>query len=75
MRFLLNKGLITEHDYFEKILLVGILSGMEPTIFIFRYRCCGGHFPCFGKYIFPQLQTFSADCTEGSCLSNIPSNF
>ena len=37
MRFLLNKGSITEHDYFVKILLVRTLSGMEPTIFIFRY--------------------------------------
>ena len=45
------------------------------SLFIFRYRCCDGHFPCFGKYIFPQLQTCSADCTEGSCSSNIPSNF
>ena len=28
------------------------------------------HFPCFGKYIFPQLQTCSAECTENSCSSN-----
>ena len=27
------------------------------------------------KYIFPQLQACSADCTEGSCSSDIPSNF
>ena len=47
-------------------------------LFIFRYSqmCCDGHFPGFGKYIFPQRQTctafvLSADCTEGSCSSNI----
>ena len=41
-------------------------------------RCCGSHFSGFGKYkcIFPQLQIYttlvpSADCTEGSCSSNI----
>ena len=34
------------------------------------FQCCDGHFPCFGKYIFPQLQTCSADCTKGSCSSN-----
>ena len=67
---------ITERDYFQ-ILLLRILSSMEPSIsFIFRYRCCDGHFPCFGKYIFPQLQTCTAlvlftDCTEGSFSSNI----
>ena len=66
---------INERDYFQ-LLLLGILSGMEPTIF-FSYiaRCCDGHFSCFAKYIFPQLQTCSAHCTEGSCSSNIPRNF
>ena len=44
-------------------------------LFIFRYSCCDEHFPCFGKYIFPKLPTCSHDCTEGSCSSNIPSNF
>ena len=39
-------------------------------LFIFGYRSCDGHFPCFSKYIFPQLQTCSDDCTEGSCWSN-----
>ena len=44
-------------------------------ISIFRY-CCDSHFPGFGKYIFPQLQTctalvLSANCTEDSCLSDI----
>ena len=44
----------------------------KPT---YRF-CCDGHFPCFGRYIFPQLQTCSADCTERSFSSNnIPSNF
>ena len=37
---------------------------------------CDSHFPGFGKYIFPQLQTctalvLSANCTEDSCLSDI----
>ena len=44
-------------------------------LFIFRYRCCDDHSPWFCKYIFPQLQTCSADCAEGSFSSNIPSNF
>ena len=65
---------ITERDYFH-ILLLGIFSGTEPTIFSFGYRFCGRHFPCFCKYIFPHLQTCSADCTEGSCSSNTTSNF
>ena len=64
---------ITESDYFQ-ILLLGIFSGMEPTIY-FQLQIRAGHFPGFGKYIFPQHQTCSADCTEGSCSSNIPSNF
>ena len=68
---------MTECDYFQ-ILLLGILSSMEPTIcFQILYRCCDDdNFPGFGKYIFPQLQTctalvLSADRTEGSCSSNI----
>ena len=33
-------------------------------------------FPCFSKYIFCQLETCSADCTEESCSSNnTPSKF
>ena len=45
-------------------------------ILIFRYRCCEGHFPGFGRYIFTQLQTCSAlvlfaDYSGGSCSSNI----
>ena len=39
------------------------------------FRSCDGHFLCFGKYIFPQLQTCSAGYTEASCSFNIPSNF
>ena len=63
---------ITERDCFQ-ILLLGILS-WNP-LYIFRYRCCDGHFPGFGKYIFPELQTctalvLSAEFTEGSCSSN-----
>ena len=66
---------ITEHDYFQ-ILLLGILSGIGThLLFIFRYRCCDDHFPWFCKYIFPQLQTCSADCAEGFFSSNIRSNF
>ena len=68
---------ITERGYFQ-VLLLWILSGMEPTIYfqIAISRCRDGHFPCFGKYIFPPLQTrialvLSANCTEGSCSSNI----
>ena len=63
---------IPEWDWFQ-ILLLGILSGMKPT-FYFQI-CCDGQFPCFVKYIFPERQTCSADCTECSCSSNIPSNF
>ena len=47
-------------------------------LFIFRNNnwCCDSHFPRFGKYIFPQLQTctalvLSGDCTGGSCSSNM----
>ena len=50
-------------------------SFWQGTHNLFSYKCCDSHFPCFGKYIFPQLQTYSADCTEGSCSSNMPSNF
>ena len=46
---------ITERDYFQ-VFLLGILSGMEPTIYF--QICCDSHFPIFGKYIFPQLQTY-----------------
>ena len=60
---------ITECDYFQTLLV------WNP-LFIFKSRCCDGHFPGFGKYIFPQLQTctalvLSADCTESSCSSNM----
>ena len=27
------------------------------SLFLFRYKCCDGHLLCFGKYIFPKLQT------------------
>ena len=55
--------------------LRGILSSKEPTIH-FQIQMCDGQFPGFGEYIFLQLQTctalvLSADCTEGSCSSNI----
>ena len=50
---------------------LGFFLAWNP-LFMFKYRCCNGHFPSFGKYIFPQIQTctalvLSADCTEGSC--------
>ena len=66
---------ITERDVTTfRYCCLGFFLAWNP-LFIFRYRCCDGHFPCFGKYISPQLQTCSADCAEGSCSSNIPSNF
>ena len=73
---------ITERDYFQ-ILLLGILSSMGITIFIFGYGCCATTTTLqvlVNTYIFPQLQTFtvndlpaylSADCTVGACSSNI----
>ena len=66
--------IITGCDYFQ-ILVLGILSSWTPLL-IFRYRCWAGHFPGFGKYIFPQLQTctaliLSVDSTGGYCSSNI----
>ena len=71
---LFAEWIITGCDYFQ-ILLLGILSSWNPLL-IFRYRCCAGHFPGFGKYIFPQLQIctaliLSVDSTGGSCSSNI----
>ena len=60
-------------DYFQ-ILLLGILSGIEPTIY-FQMLSVTATFHFFGKYIFPQLRTCSADCTEGSCSSNLTNNF
>ena len=56
-------------------LLVILSSSMEPTVY-FQIDAGYGHFPGFGKYIFPQLQTstalvLSADCTEGPCSSNL----
>ena len=72
MHFLLNEGSLNVTTF--RYCCLGFFLAWNP-LFIFRYRCCDGHFPCFGKYIFPQLQTCFADCTEGSCSSNIPSNF
>ena len=46
-------------------------------LFIFRsdsYKATAT-FDGFGKYVFPQLQTCSPDCTEESCPSNIPNSF
>ena len=68
-------------DYFQ-ILLLGIRSSMEPTIYFqILDRCCDGrHFPGFGKYIYiyiyPKHQTctalvLSAGCAEFSCLPNL----
>ena len=65
---------ITECDYILSDIIAWDSLAWNP-LFIFRYRsrCCDNHSPCF---TFPQLQTCSADCTEeGSCSSNIPSNF
>ena len=66
---------IIERDYF-KILLLRIVSTLEPTIHFQISRCYDGHFPDFGKYISPQLQicttlVLSADCTESSTSYNI----
>ena len=49
----------------------------EPHHYLFSDigAMTAGHFPCSGKYIFSQLQTCSADCSEGSCSYNISSNF
>ena len=54
---------------------LGFFLVWNPLFIFSRHRCCDGHFPCFGKFIFPQLQNCSDDCTEGSCSSNITSNF
>ena len=70
--FLLNEGSLNVTTF--RYCCLGFFLAWDP-LFIFRYRYCDGYFPCFGKYIFPQLQTCSADCTEGSCSSNIPSKF
>ena len=46
-------------------------------LFIFRsdsYKATAT-FDGFGKYVFPQLQICSPDCTEESCPSNIPNSF
>ena len=73
---------ITERDYFQISLLGKFFMAWNPlpiyrySLWIPRYRwCCDYHFPCFSKYIFPPLQACSADCTEGSSSSDIPSNF
>ena len=61
---------INERDYFRYCCL-GFFLAWNP-LFIFRYAVMGT-FHVLVKS--PQLQTCSADCTEGSCSSNIPSNF
>ena len=72
MHFLLNEA------HFTKVTIFGYCClgffAWNP-LFIFRNRCFDGHYPSFGKYIFPQLQTcsplvLSPDCTEGCCSSN-----
>ena len=72
MRFFLDEASL-KVTYFRHCCL-GFFLAWSP--FIFWYRSCDGNFPGFGKYVFPQLQTctalvLSADCTEGSCSSNI----
>ena len=47
----------------------------NPLAIYCQNRCCDDYFPCFGKYIFLELQTCSAYCAEGCSSSNIPSNF
>ena len=58
-------------------MLLGILSGMEPTRYLFSDvdAVMVTLHVLDGNYIFLQLKTYSADCNEGSCLSNIPSIF
>ena len=73
MWFLLNEASVSVTTF--RYCFLGFFLPWNP-LFIFRYRCCDGHFPGFCKYIFPQLQTctalaLSADCTEGCCSSNI----
>ena len=78
---------IAEREYFQILLLV-ILSGMEPNMYLFSdidavtatFNVLDGIFLIdlifiFPGLIFPQLQTCSTDCTEDSHSSNIPSNF
>ena len=72
--FLQNEASPSMFDYLQ-ILLLGILSSMEPTIY-FQIIDAVGHFPGFDKYIFLQRQTctalvVSADCTKCSCSRNI----
>ena len=79
MNVLFAEWKITELDYFQ-ILLLEILSGLEPNIYlqIYNIDAATATFRVLdGKCIFPQLQTCSADRTEGSCSSNTPyiSNF
>ena len=62
MRFLLNEGSLNA----TQILLLGILSGMKPSRYLFSDidAVMATFHVLDGKYIFPQLQTCSADCTE-----------
>ena len=46
---LFAKWRITELDYLQ-ILLLGILFGIEPTLYFQMLMLCDSHFPCFGKY-------------------------
>ena len=71
-RFLMNEGSLNVTTF--RYCCLGFFLTWNP-LFIFRYKCCDSHFSCFAKYIFPQLQTCSADCTKDSCSSYIPSNF
>ena len=67
---------ITEQDYFQ-ILRLGILSGMEYNRYLISdVDAVTATFNVLDRqYIFSQFQTCSADYPEGSCSSNIPSNF
>ena len=67
-----------DHLRYFQILLLGVLPGMEPTRYLFSdidavtitFHVLEGKL----KYVFPQLQTCSVDCAEGSFSSNILSN-
>ena len=67
-----------DHLRYFQILLLGILSGMEPTRYLFSdidavmttFHVLDGKL----KYIFPQFQTCPGDCTEGYFSYNIPCN-
>ena len=77
MHFLLYEASLNVTTF--RYCCLGFFLAWNPLylpILIFRYRCCEGHFPGFGRYIFTQLQTCSAlvlfaDYSGGSCSSNI----